>query len=65
MAKINPIDLQKHLKGMSYPASKQELLDKAKENGADDEFQSALESLSDGEFETPADVNKAIGEMND
>ncbi len=65
MAKINPIDLQKHLKGMSYPASKQELLDKAKENGADDEFQSALEGLSDGEFETPAAVNKAIGEMND
>ena len=65
VAKINPIDLQKHLKGMSYPASKQEVIDKAKENGADDEFQSALESLSDQQFETPADVNKAIGDLND
>ena len=50
---------------MSYPASKQEVIDKAKENGADDEFQSALESLSDQQFETPADVNKAIGDLND
>ena len=65
MAKINPIDLQKHLKGMNYPASRQDVLDKAKENGADDELVSALEGLSDGQFETPADVNKAIGEMND
>lgn len=65
MAKINPIELQKHLKGMSYPASKQDILAKVKENGANDELQSALEGLSDGEFETPAEVNKAIGEMND
>ena len=65
MAKINPIELQKHLKGMSYPASRQDILDKAKENGADDELVSALVGLSDGEFETPADVNKAIGELND
>lgn len=65
MAKINPIELQKHLKGVNYPASKQDVIDKAKENGADQELQSALENLSDEQFETPADVNKAIGEIND
>jgi len=65
MAKINPIELQKHLKGVNYPASKQDVIDKAKENGADQELQSALENLSDEQFETPADVNKAIGELND
>lgn len=65
MAKINPIELQKHLKGMDYPASKQDVIDKAKENGADQELQSMLEQLSDQQFETPADVNKAIGDLND
>lgn len=64
-ARINPIDLQKHLKGMNYPASKQAVIDKAKENGADEEVQSALESLNDQEFETPADVNEAIDDLND
>jgi len=64
MAKINPIELQKHLKGVSYPASKQDVIDKAKENGADQELQSALEQLPDEQFQTPADVNKAIGDLN-
>lgn len=65
MAKINPIELQKHLKGVNYPATKQDVIEKAKENGADQELQSALENLSDEQFETPADVNKAIGAIND
>lgn len=65
MAKINPIELQKHLKGVSYPASKQDVIAKAKENGADQELLSTLERLSDERFQTPADVNKAIGDLNE
>jgi hypothetical protein len=61
MAKVNPIDLQKHLKGVDYPASKQELIKHAKSQGADQEMCSILEQLPDQEeFETPAAVNKAI-----
>ncbi len=65
MAKINPIELQKHLKGMDYPASKQDVISKAQENGADKELLSVLEGLDDQQFETPADVNKAIGDLNE
>ncbi|WP_019587329.1 DUF2795 domain-containing protein [Deinococcus apachensis] len=61
MAKINPIQLQKHLKGVSYPASKQDLMDAAEENGADDDVRSMLDELPDEEYETPAAVNKALG----
>ncbi|HEY9654957.1 MAG TPA: DUF2795 domain-containing protein [Crinalium sp.] len=60
MSKVNPIQLQKHLKGMDYPASKQDLLDHAKKEGADKNILSTLEQLSDEEFETPADVSKAV-----
>lgn len=61
MAKVNPIQLQKYLKGVNYPASKQDLLDAAKQNEADENITSALEKLSDEEFDTPAAVSKAVG----
>lgn len=61
MAKVNPIQLQKHLKGVDYPASKQDLIDQAKKQGADENALSALEELPDEEYETPADVSQALG----
>ncbi len=63
MAKVNPIQLQKHLKGMDYPASKEDLLQHAKKQGADDNVCSVLEQLPEDEYETPADVSKAVGEI--
>lgn len=63
MSKVNPIQLQKHLKGMDYPASKQDLLNHAKKEGADENILSTLEQLADEEFETPADVSKAVGNI--
>ncbi|GAB4367196.1 MAG: hypothetical protein Kow00121_05250 [Elainellaceae cyanobacterium] len=63
MAKVNPIQLQKHLKGMDYPASKQEILDHAKKQGADRDACATLERLPDEQYETPADVSKAVGQI--
>ncbi len=63
MAKVNPIQLQKHLKGVDYPASKQELIEHAKHLGADKDALSVLEQLPDEEYETPADVSKAVGDI--
>ncbi len=42
MTKINPIDLQKHLKGVNYPASKEDLVNHAEQQGADQNLLSAL-----------------------
>ncbi|MBD2453327.1 DUF2795 domain-containing protein [Nostoc sp. FACHB-87] len=64
MAKANPVEIQKHLKGIDYPASKQELVQHAQKQGADRKVLSLLEQLPDNEeFENPTDVNKAIGEI--
>lgn len=63
MAKVNPVQLQKHLKGMDYPASKEDLIQHAKKNGADQNVCSVLEQLPDEEYETPTDVNKAVGDV--
>ena len=64
MAAINPIQLQKYLKGMDYPARKADLLKRAEQNGADDQVRSTLEQLPDQEFNSAADVSKAIGAVN-
>lgn len=63
MSKVSPIELQKHLKGVDYPASKQALIERAQENGAEEDIRSILEQLPDEEFETPADVSKAFGQI--
>ncbi len=52
------IDVQKALKGASYPADKASLLDTAKGNGADDEVLDALERLPEQEYGSPAEVSK-------
>ncbi|MFC0398803.1 DUF2795 domain-containing protein [Paraburkholderia rhizosphaerae] len=55
------IDVQKALKGASYPARKQSLLETAKRNDADEEVMEALAALDDSEFESPAAISKAVG----
>ena len=55
------IDAQKALKGISYPADKQTLLDTAQKNGASDEVKAAREALPDQEYGSPAEVSKEIG----
>ncbi|SEL04530.1 DUF2795 domain-containing protein [Nitrosovibrio tenuis] len=64
MAKVNPIQVQKFLSGMHYPANKDEIVDHAKSRGADDNIMKTLQHLPDESFETPADVSKAIGQLN-
>ncbi|HIH75096.1 MAG TPA: DUF2795 domain-containing protein [Methanosarcina sp.] len=53
-----PIETQKALKGMDYPAEKQEILKKAKENNAPQEVMQILENLPEREYENAADVSK-------
>ena len=63
MAVVNPVQVQKFLKGIDYPASKQNLIERAKQQGADENVCSALEQLPDEQFETPAKVSKAISNI--
>jgi hypothetical protein len=58
---FNPIEVQKHLKGMSYPADKETLVATAERNGADDELLDQLRGLGQDEFSGPDDVMRALG----
>jgi hypothetical protein len=63
MAKVNPIQLQKALKGVNYPAGKKELLEAAKRNGGDENIADTLSQLPERKYEKPSDVSKALGDM--
>jgi hypothetical protein len=56
----NPIQLQKHLKGVDYPASKSDLVAAAREHGADQEIIKALEAMPDREYDGPNAVSQAV-----
>ena len=60
MAHANPIQIQKYLKGVDYPATREQLIENAKNLGADDSVCASLEQLPDEEFQTPADVSQAF-----
>ncbi|MBF8194236.1 DUF2795 domain-containing protein [Nonomuraea sp. K274] len=56
----NPIDLQRHLSGVDYPASKQDLIKAAREHNASKEIVRALEAMPDRQYDGPNAVSEAI-----
>lgn len=56
----NPIQIQKFLGGVDYPASREELLRAAREAGASDDVIDALDRLPDRDYEKPTDVSGAV-----
>jgi Protein of unknown function (DUF2795) len=57
---VSPIDIQKALSGMDYPANKEQILQKAQQNGADDQVLDALRTLPDREYDGPSGVSKEV-----
>lgn len=51
-----------HLKGINFPAGKRELLRQARENGAGQDIMDVLHAMPDHDYETAADVMKAVGQ---
>ena len=64
MATVSPREVEKALKGIDYPARKQELMKVAESNNADETVRRVIQSLPDQTYNTPIDVSKAIGEMD-
>ena len=60
---VNPVQVQKFLGGIDYPTSKEQLIEHAKQQGADQEVQETLESLRADKFNSPNDVSEEIGKL--
>jgi hypothetical protein len=57
---VSPIDIQKALSGMDYPARKEDIVRHAEQNGADAEVVEALKKIQDREYEGPSGVSSAV-----
>ncbi len=60
---VNPIQVQKFLKGIDYPADKRTLVERARQEGASDDVLATLERLPDQRFNSPNDVSEQIGKL--
>jgi Protein of unknown function (DUF2795) len=58
---VNPIEVQRHLGGIDYPASKDEVIATAESNDAPQEIVDALQQMDGEQFEGPDDVMGALG----
>jgi hypothetical protein len=62
-ASVNPVEIQKSLKDIIYPAGKHQLVEHAKSHGADQDVLSILEQLPDQQCRNAADVSKSGGQV--
>ena len=54
----NPIQMQKYLSGVSYPASRDDLVRHAEQQGADEEVLENLRTMPDREYNGPNAVSQ-------
>jgi hypothetical protein len=57
---VSPIDIQKALGGMDYPAKKEDIVKHAQDNGGGDDVIKALQGIEDREYEGPSGVSAAV-----
>lgn len=59
----NPVQIQKYLGGLDYPVDKEDLLDKARAQGADERVMEALERIPEGSYESPVAVSREVSRL--
>jgi hypothetical protein len=60
---VNPIQVQKFLKGVNYPASRKDLIETARREGADENVIRTLASIPDRVYHGPTGVAEEIGKL--
>jgi len=57
---VSPIDIQKALSGIEYPAKRDDVVKHAESQGGGGDVLEALKGIDDQEYDTPAAVSKAV-----
>lgn len=60
---VSPVNLERYLDGMAFPAKKNDLRQKAQDNHAPDVVIDIINNLPERSFTSPVDVNKAVDEI--
>lgn len=58
--KVSPIEVEKYLAGIDYPASRQDLIDQAEKNEAGGDVMETITNLPDQTYSSPIDVSRAM-----
>jgi hypothetical protein len=58
---VSPAEIQKYLHGITYPATKDELVEAAETEGAPPEIMNMIRGMPDEEYGGPQDVMKVYG----
>ncbi|HEX6968449.1 MAG TPA: DUF2795 domain-containing protein [Micromonosporaceae bacterium] len=61
---VNPIQLQEYLTGLDFPVSKEDLLRRAQETGADTEILETLRGLPVEQIASPVEINEALRDVS-
>jgi hypothetical protein len=64
MATVNPIEMQRYLKGADYPMGKDALVQLAQSNDAPDDVVEALRSMNRDSFNGPNAVQEALADAD-
>ncbi len=64
MPYANPAEVERYLKGINYPAKKDELIKHAQQQGANQDVIEVLKEMRDQNFNSPVEVSKAVGEID-
>lgn len=62
--KPNPIQIQKFLAGVNYPADRSTLISTAEKEGADGDALDALKNIPDKEYDSPTAVSSAVSDAD-
>lgn len=61
---ITPIQIQDRLKGVKYPATKEDLIKHVKMNNEnEDRVMNVLNQIPDKEYQNPAEVSEEVGNI--
>ena len=61
---VNPVQLQKFLGGVDYPARRDDLVAHAKRQGADEPVLDTLRRIEDREYNGPNAVSVAVSDVD-
>ena len=61
---VNPVEVQRFLKDVDYPATKDELMQAAESGGADESVMDTLRRIPMDSFNSASDVSKGIDRID-
>ena len=59
----SPSNILHHLKGVDFPANKQNLIEQAQKNNAEGDIIDILRQMPDEQYQSMADVLKGVGKV--